>query len=265
MELRGAGVLLTGASGGIGNAIARALGAKGASLKLSARRAEVLERLREELGGEAEVVPADLADPASVTELIDRAAGVDVLVANAGLPATGPLDSFSPEELDRALDVNLRAPLQLARALVPGMVERGRGHVVLISSVSGKVASPNSSVYSATKFGLRAFGQGLRQDLHGTGVGVTTVFPGFISDAGMWADSGLETPPGVRTRSPEQVAAAVVKGIERNKAEIDVAPLTLRAGALIAAVAPGLSARTQRMAGGTEISAELARRQVEKR
>ena len=145
------------------------------------------------------------------------------------------------------------------------MVEQGRGHVVLISSVSGKVASPNSSVYSATKFGLRAFGQGLRQDLHGTGVGVTTVFPGFISDAGMWADSGLKTPPGVRTRSPEQVAAAVVKGIERDKAEIDVAPLTLRAGALLAAVAPGLSARTQRLAGGAEISAELARRQVEKR
>jgi short-subunit dehydrogenase len=167
--------------------------------------------------------------------------------------------------MDRALDVNLRAPLQLARALVPGMVERGRGHVVLISSMSGKVASPNSSVYSATKFGLRAFGQGLRQDLHGSGVGVTTVFPGFISDAGMWADAGLKTPSGVRTRSPEQVAAAVVKGIERNKAELDVAPVTLRAGAIISAIAPGLSARTQRLAGGTEISAELARRQADKR
>ena len=265
MKLDGASVLLTGASGGIGNAIARALHSWGASVKLSARRGDVLERLREELGGRAEVLPADLADRASVAELIERAAGVEVLVANAGLPATGSLDSFSPAELDRALDVNLRAPIQLARALVPGMVERGHGHVVLISSVSGKVASPNSSIYSATKFGLRAFGLGLRQDLHGTGVGVTTVFPGFISGAGMWADAGLKTPTGVGTRSPEQVAAAVVKGIERNKAELDVAPLSLRAGALVAAVAPGLSARTQRLAGGVDISAELARRQSDKR
>jgi short-subunit dehydrogenase len=265
MKLDGASVLLTGASGGIGNAIARALNDRGASVKLSARRAEVLERLREELGGSAEVIPADLADRSSVGELIERSAGVDVIVANAGLPGTGALDSFSPEEIDRALDVNLRAPMQIARALVPGMVERGRGHLVLISSISGKVASPNSAVYAATKTGLRAFGQGLRQDLHGTGVGVTTVFPGFISDAGMWADAGLETPRGVSTRSPEQVAAAVVKGIERNKAELDVAPLTLRAGALFAAVAPGISARTQRLAGGDKISGELASRQSEKR
>jgi uncharacterized protein len=265
MELAGASALLTGASGGIGEAIARALTARGVSVKLSARRAEVLEQLRQELGGGAEVLPADLADRASVSELIERAGEVDVLVANAGLPGTGALDSFSPEELDRALDVNLRAPMQLARALLPGMVERGRGHLVLISSISGKVASPNSAVYAATKTGLRAFGQGLRQDLHGAGVGVTTVFPGFISDAGMWADAGLKTPAGVRTRSPEQVAAAVIKGIERDKAELDVAPLSLRAGALFAAVAPGLSARTQRLAGGDEISAELARRQADKR
>jgi short-subunit dehydrogenase len=265
MKLDGASVLLTGASGGIGNSIARALVERGATVMLSARRADVLEQLREELGGRAEVIPADLADRGSVAELIERSVGVDVIVANAGLPATGLLDSFSPEEIDRALDVNLRAPIQLARALVPGMVERGRGHLVLISSISGKVTSPNASIYSATKFGLRAFGLGLRQDLHKTGVGVTTIFPGFISDAGMWADAGMEVPTGVRTRSPEQVAAAVVRGIERDKAELDVAPLILRAGGLLAAVAPGLSARVQRVAGGADISAELASRQTEKR
>jgi short-subunit dehydrogenase len=265
MKLDGASALLTGASGGIGNAIARALVERGAAVKLSARRADVLEQLRGELGGSAEVLPADLADRASVAELIERSTGADVLVANAGLPGTGELESFSPEEIDRALDVNLRGPIQLTRALLPGMVERGRGHLVFISSISGKVVSPGASIYSATKFGLRAFGQGLRQDLRGTGVGVTTVFPGFISDAGMWADAGMKTPRGVATRSPEQVAAAVVKGIERDKAELDVAPISLRAGALVAAVAPGLSARTQRLAGGSEISAELASRQAEKR
>ena len=98
-------------------------------------------------------------------------------MANAALPASGPIVDFSPEQIDRALDVNLRAPIQLTRALVPGMVERGAGHVVLVSSLSGKVASIGSSLYSATKFGLRGFASGLREDLHGTGVGVTVVFP----------------------------------------------------------------------------------------
>ena len=146
MKLDGASVLLTGASGGIGNAIARALAERGATVKLSARRADVLEELRDQLGGSAEVLPADLADRTSMAGLIEQAGEVDVLVANAGLPATGSLESFSPEEIDRAIDVNLRGPLQLARALVPGMTQRGHGHLVLISSISGKVASPNSSI-----------------------------------------------------------------------------------------------------------------------
>ena len=102
-----------------------------------------------------------------------------MLVANAALPAAGRLDSFTAQEIDRALDVNLRAPMQLTRALVPAMVERGTGHVVLISSLSGKVASAGASIYSATKFGLRGFGFSLNEELRGTGVGVTTVFPGL--------------------------------------------------------------------------------------
>jgi short-subunit dehydrogenase len=184
---------------------------------------------------------------------------VDVLVANAALPAAGELDSFSPEQIDRALEVNLRAPAQLARALVPGMKERGRGHLVFISSLNGKLASPGSALYSATKFGLRGLGQGLRQDLYGTGVGVTTVFPGFIRDAGMFAEAGVKLPPGVGTRSPEQVAAAVVRAIERDRAEVDVAPLSLRAGTALGSLAPRLSAAVQRRLGGAELSAGLAR------
>ena len=89
-----------------------------------------------------------------------------------------------------------------------------------------------SSLYSATKFGLRGFAAGLRQDVHGRGVEVTVVFPGFVSDAGMFADSGVALPRWVGTRTPDQVAAAVVKGIEEGRAEMDVAPLGLRAGAL---------------------------------
>jgi len=258
-------VLLTGASGGIGQAIAAALHQRGAALLISARRTDQLERIAAELGGGVEVLPADLTERGAPAELVRRAGAVDVLVANAALPASGPIDSFSPEEIDRALEVNLRAPIQLTRGLLPGMAERGRGHVVLISSLAGKAATVGSSLYSATKFGLRGFAAGLREDLHGSGVGVTVVFPGFVSDAGMFAEASVRLPRGVGTRSPEQVAAAVVKGIERERAEIDVAPLSLRAGALLSGLAPVTSARIQRRLGSAQIARAMAEGQRGKR
>jgi uncharacterized protein len=265
VQLGGTTALLTGASGGIGQATARALHARGTRVLLNGRRAAVLEELRAALGENAEVLRADLVDTAGVAALARSAGAVDVLVANAGLPASGPLDGFTPEQIDRALDVNLRAPMQLTRALVPGMVERGRGHVVLVSSLAGKVASVGSAVYSATKFGLRGFGAGLRQDLHGTGVGVTVVFPSFVRDAGMYAETEVDLPPWVGTRTPEDVARAVVRGIEENRAEIDVAPLSLRLGAVASALAPGTAARLQRRLGSEAIAEEIARAQRGKR
>jgi short-subunit dehydrogenase len=265
LSLEGRRAVLTGASGGIGNAIARALHGRGASLLISGRRADVLESLARELGERVEVVPADLARREDVTMLAERAQGVDVLVANAALPASGRYDSFSPEEIDRALDINLRAPIQLSRALAPQMADRGAGHLVYISSIAGKVAAGGSSIYSATKFGLRGFAFALRQDLHGSGVGVSCVFPGFISDAGMFADSGLAPPPGVGTSSPGQVADAVIRGIEHDRAELDVAPLFMRASARLAGVAPGVVAGITRRFGGDRYADELAEAQREKR
>lgn len=265
LDLNGARALLTGASGGIGNAIARALHARGASLAITGRRADALEALKAELGDRVEVLQADLAVRDDVEALPGRAGAVDLLVANAALPASGRLDSFTPEQLDRAIDVNLRAPVQLAHALVPGMLARGKGHVVLVSSLSGKVAAGGASVYSATKFGLRGFGMSLHDELHGTPVGVTTVFPGFIRDAGMFAEADIELPKGVGTRTPEQVADAVIEGIAKNRAEIDVAPLTLRAGGWISGAAPAALAALNRRMGGGEVAENLAAGQSEKR
>jgi short-subunit dehydrogenase len=258
-------VLLTGASGGIGNAIARALHSRGAELVLSGRRADALDRLAGELGEHARVVAADLSDRASTDALLESAGELDVLVANAALPASGWLDSFSPEEIDRALDVNLRAPIHLTRALVPQLVERGAGHLVFISSMSGKVANVGGSVYSATKFGMRGFAAALRDELRGTGVGVTVVFPGFIRDAGMFADTGVKLPPYVRMRSPEQVAKAVIRGIERDRGEIDVAPLPVRVSGWLAGVAPGPVAASARRFGSLEVAEQLGIRQRGKR
>jgi short-subunit dehydrogenase len=199
MEVRDARVLLTGASGGIGPTIARGLAQRGARLVLSGRRVDALEGLAAELGA-AEVLPADLADRAGPETLARDAGAVDVFVSNAALPADGQVDDYTPDQIDRALDVNLRAPIFLARALTPAMVQRGRGSVVLVASIGAIATTPGSALYSATKFGLRGFGLALRQDLHGTGVGVTVIHPSFIDEAGMFAESGVKLPPGDRAQ-----------------------------------------------------------------
>ena len=265
MRFEGSKVLLTGASGGIGKAIARAVHERGAELLVTARREEVLAELCDELGQRVAPLPADLADRASVAELARRAGDVDVLVANAALPAAGPIDDFSPDEIDRALDVNLRAPIQLTRALMPGMVQRGRGHLLYVSSLSGKVSSPRAGLYAATKFGLRGFAGGLRQDLHGKGVGVTVVYPGFIRAAGMFAEADVELRKGVGTSTPEEVAEGVVKGIEREKAEVDVAPLPMRLGVKFGTLAPQLAARVQRRLGSDDLAEQMTAGQRPKR
>jgi len=232
---------------------------------LTGRREELLEELRAVLGDRVEVVPLDLAAPDGPVRLAEAAGAVDVLVANAALPASGRVEDFDHDQIDRAIDLNLRAPIQLTRALLPGMLQRGRGHVVLVSSLSGKVASPRSGIYSATKFGLRGFAAGLREDVEPRGVGVTVVFPGFVSDAGFFADSGVKLPPWVGTRTPDQVAGAVVRGIERGRAEVDVAPLGLRVGTRVAALAPVTAARIQRRLGSERIADALAEAQRDKR
>jgi uncharacterized protein len=256
-------VLLTGATGGIGQAIARAFAQRGASLILTGRRAEVLEPLAEEVGGRALV--CDLSNREDVERLAEEAADVDVLVANAAVPASGVLTELTQDQIDRMLEVNLRAPVALARALAPRMMERGRGHMVFISSLSGKAASSASSIYSATKFGLRGFALGIREDLRTHGIGVSVVLPGFIRDAGMFADARIELPRGVGTRTPDEVAAAVIRAVERNRAEVEVAPVALRVGASFASVAPQLAAAVSRRMGSEKVASDLSVGQQEKR
>jgi uncharacterized protein len=259
MSLLSGTVLVTGATGGIGQAIVRAARPRGADLILTGRRREVLEPLATELGARALV--CDLACRGEVEQLISEVGPVDVLIAGAGVPAGGLLVELSQEEIDRALEINLRASIALVRGLAPGMVARGRGHIVLVSSLQGKAAVPASSVYSATKFGLRGFALALRQDLRPHGVGVSVVLPGFISQAGMFADSGATLPPGIGTRRPEDVAGAVLSAIERNRAEVEVAPIPLRLGTAVASVAPGLGAAVSRRLGSARIAARIVEAQ----
>ncbi|MEU1890231.1 SDR family NAD(P)-dependent oxidoreductase [Streptomyces pristinaespiralis] len=255
MRISGASILLTGATGGLGGVLAAELAARGARLTISGRRADALEPLVERYGARA--VVADLADAADVERLAAEAAGTDILISNAALPGSGDLLDCTPEQLDRAFAVNLRAPAVLARLLAPSMVESGGGHLAFIGSMAGKVTTRSMSLYSGGKFGLRGFALGLRQDLHGTGVGVSIVQPGFVRDVGMFAVTGAKPPTGMRTVSPRQVVAGVVRAVERDVAEVNVAPVELRLLAAIGGQFPGLAERLQRGGPGERTLREV--------
>lgn len=259
MELAGRTALLTGATGGLGRAIAKALAEKGAVVVLSARKADALESLAGELPGHGHrTLPTDLADPGAAEKLVAEAGEVDVLVANAGLPGADWLSNFTAEEVTRALRVNLEGPMLMARALSVPMVERGSGHLVFIASLAGKAGSPRTSVYNATKFGLRGFALGLRTDLAPKGVGVSLVSPGFIRDAGMFAEAGAKPPAGLGTARPEQVGAAVVRAIERDKVELAVAPIQQRIMSHVALASPSIAVKAQSGAAGQKAAQEVA-------
>jgi len=255
--------LVTGANGGLGQAIARALSRQGARVVISGRRAAALEALRSEIN--AEMIVADLAQREDVNRLAQATQDCDVVVLNAALPASGLLDDFKPEEIDRGFDVNLRAPIHMAQVASRAMMKRKQGHIVFISSISGKVASKGTSLYSATKFGMRGFALGLREDVRSHGVGVSTIFPGFIRDAGMFANTGVKLPAGAGTRSPEDVAKAVVRAIAKNPAEVDVAAFEQRFGGWLAHFAPDFVASIQRASGGDRVSAQMSASNADKR
>jgi short-subunit dehydrogenase len=266
VKLDGKTALLTGATGGLGRAIAKDFADRGGTLVLSSRKADELVELADSLPGEGHrPVVADLGLDGAAERLVSEAGEVDILVANAGLPGTGKLDTFSEEEIARALRVNLEAPMRMSRLLVPAMLERGGGHLVYVASLAGKAPAPLSSVYNATKFGLRGFALGLRTDLVGTSVGVSVVSPGFVRDAGMFADSGAKSTGGMGTTSPEAVAAGVVRAIERDKHEVVVAPLRLRAAAHLGLANPGLAVKIAGSGSGQKAAEAVASGQTEKR
>ncbi len=263
IDLRGSRALITGATGGLGQAIARRLSKEGAELVLSGRRLDVLEPLAKELGATA--IVADLEDLADVDRLMAEAGPIDLLVANAALSSSGQLLEYTPEQIARSITVNLHAQIIMARTAALGMVERGKGQIVMIGSVSGKIASTNSSLYNATKFGLRGFSLGFRQDVASRGVGVSIVEPSFVREAGMFANSKAKLPSTVRTVTPEDVADGVIKAIRRDRAEVVVAPAEMRVGAMLIASLPELAAKAQKASGGEKVSGALAEGQRDSR
>jgi uncharacterized protein len=263
MDLDGARTLVTGATGGLGAAIARACAARGAQLTITGRREEPLSALAAELG--AKSVVADLANHDDVDRLVAAIGELDVLVSNAGLPAGGKVETFAIEQIDRALDVNLRGPIVLSRLFTPAMVERGYGHVVFVSSAAAAFPTPGLAIYNATKSALASYGLSLRGELAPHGVGVSVVYPGPIRDAGMWAETSLPPPKGMPTRSPADVGAAVVRAVEANRAEVMVAPVALRAAAVFGRAAPASVVKLAPRFGVYELTDAMAQALQHKR
>ena len=254
MRLADQNVLVTGATGGLGGSISRELSAKGCVLTVTGRNEVELARLVSELGPPAGGFSADLTNTIELNQLVDRLDGIDVLVASAGIGPAQDLADISEKAFEEAIRVNLTAPAVLARALTPGMKRRGKGHIVFICSVAGLIATPaNSAVYTSTKWGLRGLGLALRQELVGYGIGVSTIFPGPVRDAGMSVVPGVVLPRGVGTVAPHDVALAVVRAVEGNRAEVVVATAGLRMCAAAGRVAPVLVGKAGRLVGANRV------------
>jgi short-subunit dehydrogenase len=272
MDLQGAHVLLTGGSRGIGPYIARALLARGAKLTLTARSEQDLARVRDELGPDRVAIAAgDVSVEADREKMLagaEEAFGpIDVLVNNAGIESVLPFPEFEEDEIRRVIDVNLEAPIQLTRLVVPGMIERGKGHVVNISSLSGMTGPPYHTIYSSTKHGLVGFSAALRNELKGTGVSASVICPGYITEAGMFAEErGLEPPKKSGAwGTPRDVARAVVRAIEKDVPDIIVARGMAKLTDVAFAISPSLVDSIARRTGSYKPQEETARREVARR
>lgn len=260
-DLDGRTALITGGSRGIGVHVARALAAEGAAVGLVARSVDDLRAaatsLRDEHGVPTATAPADLTDrddlEAATRRVRAELGPVDVLVNNAGIMGPCPFHLRDTQEIERGVRLNLLAPLLLVRRLLPGMVERGRGHVVNISSLAGKAGPPYEGVYGATKAGLIGFTQSLRRELHGTGVGASVICPGYVSDTGMYADAvaetGVRAPEKAGRATPDGVAAAVVRAIREDEPEIIVNSVPVRPLTVLSEASPRLGEWLSRKLG----------------
>jgi short-subunit dehydrogenase len=229
-DLRRVNALVTGASGGIGTHIARALAGAGANVAVSGRRIDALESVVAELrevGVRAEAVPADLGDPGNAEAVIDRSESalgpIDVLVNNAGVEFASAFAGQPSEELRATLEINLMAPVVLTRRVLPGMLERGRGHVVFIASVAGKAPTPYEAVYAASKAGLIGLASSLRVEYRKAPVGFSVVCPGFVAGDGMYqrlVEQGVSSNRILGETTTAKIAAAVLDAIQRDRSQV---------------------------------------------
>jgi short-subunit dehydrogenase len=251
-ELRGTTAIVTGASRGIGVYIATALAKEGVNLVLAARSLDDLEKVRADmqaLGVKALAVKCDVSSADDRAELVRRAEAemgpVDLLINNAGVERVARFATMAPADIVETLNVNLEAPMLLSQLVLPGMLARGRGHIVNIASGAGKVGVPMGTSYCASKHGLVGFTHALHAELRRSPVGASVVCPAFVADAGMyarWEAQGIRSPMIAGTAKPEAVAKAVLRCIRKNKVEATVNTPPVRPLIVLANIAPSMVA-----------------------
>ena len=255
-RLKGMTVLLTGGSRGIGPVVAEALARRGADVALAARSEsgveEVATRLKG-LGVETLAIPADLREQSHREELVGavlkRFGKIDILVNNAGLETEGAYAELSWPSIRETIEVNLVAPMALTRLVLPGMLERKTGHIVNIASIAAKSGGPYAATYSETKAGLAEWTRALRLELAYTGVRFSTIFPGYVREVGMFAKFGVRSPWTVGSCGPTQVAEAVVRAIEKGRAEKIVNSRPLRYSFILNELSPTIGDWLMRISG----------------
>jgi short-subunit dehydrogenase len=245
MDPRGAVVVVTGASAGIGWATAWAFASKGATVVVAARRAERLESLVGEIerrGGAATALTCDVTSFASVEALrdgvLERHGRCDVLVNNAGVPGGGEFLALPIEKIEQVVRTNLMGVLHGTKAFLPGMVERRRGHVVNVASLAGRFAVPGSAVYSATKHAVVAFSEALYYDMHDRGVVVTVVNPGLVATESFPHADAIGR--GRLVMKPERIARAIVDVVRRGTGPEVSVPKVIAAAQAVRVLAPGV-------------------------
>lgn len=254
VELRGARALITGASGGLGQYTARALALEGANLVVSDLPGSDVEAVAERLRGfgiQAHAIPADLTEGAERERLVgegEEAIGpLDVLVNNAGLEFGGAFTKTTREEVEAIVTVNLIAVMDLTWLVLPGMLERRRGHVVNLASLAGKIAPVFLATYAGTKHGVVGFTHALRAEYAGEPVSFSAICPGFVAEVGMYArvegKMDRKPPLGLRPVPPELVSDGVLKAIRDDRAEVIVNRGPIRALVGLYSVAPHLALR----------------------
>ena len=219
-DLSGKSALVTGASGGIGGAIAKALHARGANVGLSGTRVEPLEKLKAELGDRAHVLPADLGDPVAIESLLKAAdaalGGIDILINNAGLTRDNLAMRMKDEDWQKVIDVNLTAGFRLARGAMRGMMKKRWGRIIGITSVVGVTGNPGQANYAAAKAGMIGMSKSLAQEVASRGITVNCVAPGFIETqmTGVLTEDQkariMTAVPAGRLGQSDEIAAAVV-------------------------------------------------------
>lgn len=267
-QLRGGVALVTGSSGGLGTHIARRLAREGMDVAISGRREEALRKLQPEieaLGVRCEAVPVDLSDRSSLPGLLERTQAalgpIDLLVNNAGIETIGAFTAHAPEELTESVEVNLVAPMLLSRLVLPSMLQRGRGHIVFMSSVAGKIGPAYNEPYAASKAGLIALTQSLRAEYIDAPVGFSVVCPGFIAGDGMYqrmAEQGHRSNRLMGETSIEKITEAVLRAIVKDIPEVVESGTPLRPMLAVQQLAPGIAERIAPRFGVTKFFGDVA-------